>query len=216
MSGDVKRPYRSFVRDQQARLTRRAVIEAARELFVTGGYAATSIDDIAAAARVARATVYAIGGKPELLKLGYDTALAGDDEPVSMADRPEAARIAAEPDPVTGLHLYVDMSLGIGSRVGSVHVALRAAAGDDRVRKLYDEIQEGRAAATRRVVAFFVARGAPITRPDTAADILWMLVDPGLHHAFVHDRGWTEQQVGDWLHATVDQQLLDGGPANRR
>lgn len=149
------------------------------------GYATTSIDDIAAAAQVARATVDAIGGKPELLKRAYDSA----HEEVPMAQRPEAARIVAEPDPVAGLHLYVDMSLGIGARVGAVHVALRAAAGDERVRAIYDEIQDGRAAAARRVVDFFVARGAPIADPATAADVLWVLVDPGLHPAFVHDRG---------------------------
>lgn len=211
MSDAVKRPYRSDLREQQAARTRAAVVEAARAEFVTRGYAATSIDDIATAAGVARRTVYAVGGKPELLKLAYDTAIAGDHEEVAIADRPAVARMRAEPDPVAALHLYIDMCLGIGARVGPIHVALRAAAGDERVRALYDEIQDGRAAVARRVVAALAARGAPIPEQGPAADVLWLLVDPGLHHALVHERGWSDERMARWLHATAEQQVL--GPA---
>lgn len=208
MSGDVKRPYRSAMRDRQARETRRAVVEAARDLFVAHGYAATSIDDIAGAAQVARRTIYAVGGKPALLKLAYDTALAGDHEEIAVADRPGIQRIIAEPDPVAGLHMYVDHALAIGARAGSIHVAMRAAAGDEQVRELYDGYQERRADVARRVIAFLAGRGAPIRDPDTAADVLWLLIDPGLYHAFVHDRGWPAERMAAWLHATVAGQLL--------
>lgn len=208
MSDDVKRPYRSALRALQARETRRAVVEAARDLFVTHGYAATSVDDIADAAAVARRTIYAVGGKPELLKLAYDTALAGDHDEIAVADRPGIQRIIAEPDPVIGLHMYVDHSLAIGARTGPIHVAMRAAAGDERVRELYDGYQERRADAARRVIAFLTGRGAPIRDPDTAADVLWLLIDPGLHHAFVHDRGWSAERMAAWLHTTVAGQLF--------
>lgn len=43
-------------------------------------------------------------------------------------------------------------------------------------------------------------------RPEWCAPHL--LIDPGMHHAPVHERGRTEQQMADWLHATVAQQLL--------
>ncbi|WP_300009408.1 TetR family transcriptional regulator [Pseudonocardia sp.] len=199
------------MRERQAEQTRAAVVDAARSLFVDRGYAATSIDDIAATAQVARRTVYAIGGKPELLKLAYDTAIAGDHDEIAMADRPAAARIRDEADPVAALHLYLDMALGIQARVASIHVALRAAVGDERVRELYDHIQDSRAVVSRRVVDALVARGAPITQPATAGDLLWLLNDPGLYHALVHDRGWSEERMAAWLHATAEQQLLDDG-----
>lgn len=208
MSGDVKRPYRSVVRGRQAKETRRAVVEAARQLFVTRGYATTSIDDIAAGAQVARRTVYGVGGKPELLKLAYDTALAGDHEELPVADRPGIQRIITEPDPVVGMHLYVDHCLAIGERTGPIHVAMRAASGDQRVRALYDGYQDRRADVARRVIAFLAGRGAPIPDRDTAADVLWLLIDPGLHHALVHDRDWSAARIREWLHATVARQLL--------
>src|SRR5690348_15876004 len=94
----VKRHYATAVRAEQARVTRRAVVEAARELFVGQGWTATSIEQVAAAAGVSRATVFTVGGKPELLKLAYDTTFAGDDEDDAMADRSAMKELAAAPD----------------------------------------------------------------------------------------------------------------------
>ncbi len=49
--------------------TRQAIVGAARRLFSERGYLATKVDDIAALARVAPATVYAVsGGKQGLLR----------------------------------------------------------------------------------------------------------------------------------------------------
>src|SRR5450759_2513013 len=96
----VKRTYESRLRAGQARATRLALLEAAGRLFAERGYVATSIEEIAEAAGVSRATVFtSVGGKPALLKAAYDVALVGDDEPVSMPDRPDSLRSKAEPDP---------------------------------------------------------------------------------------------------------------------
>jgi AcrR family transcriptional regulator len=58
------------VREEQARRTRLAILDAARLLFTEQGYAATTIAQIAAAARVAVDTVYAsVGTKPVLMRL---------------------------------------------------------------------------------------------------------------------------------------------------
>ena len=84
------RPYRSTLRDEQARATQRRIVAAGHDLFVEQGYAPTTIDAIAAHAGVSRKTVFtSVGGKAAVLKLAWDWALAGDDEPVPMADRPD-------------------------------------------------------------------------------------------------------------------------------
>ena len=49
-------------REEYAQATRQAILDAARKLFAQRGYFATKVDDIAAEARVAPATVYAGGG----------------------------------------------------------------------------------------------------------------------------------------------------------
>ena len=54
MSEPVKsRTYRSSVREEQARRTRQAILDAARRLFAEQGYAATTIAQVAKAAGVA-------------------------------------------------------------------------------------------------------------------------------------------------------------------
>ena len=86
---EPKRRYQSRLRQDSTRRTRQAIVAAAGELFVANGYAATSLADIAVAAGVARPTVFAaFGSKPTLLRQVLDEALAGDDEPVPVADRP--------------------------------------------------------------------------------------------------------------------------------
>src|SRR5689334_18609086 len=62
-------------RAEYAEATRVAIATAARELFMQQGYFGTTVDDIAAAARVAPATVYAVGGgKQGLLKSVIESA----------------------------------------------------------------------------------------------------------------------------------------------
>lgn len=55
--------------------TRRAVLDAARELFLTRGYAGTSTDDLAARAKVSKATLYRHFGDKRLL---FTALLTGD------------------------------------------------------------------------------------------------------------------------------------------
>jgi AcrR family transcriptional regulator len=56
-------------RQEYALATRKAILDTARQLFRDKGFFATKVDDIAAAARVSPATVYAVsGGKHDLLQ----------------------------------------------------------------------------------------------------------------------------------------------------
>ncbi|MDT7554326.1 MAG: hypothetical protein QOI16_2862, partial [Pseudonocardiales bacterium] len=84
-----RRTYHSPVRAESARRTRQMIVAAARALFLERGYTAASLRDVAEMAGVARPTVAAaFGSKPALLRQILDEALAGDDEPVPVAERP--------------------------------------------------------------------------------------------------------------------------------
>src|SRR3954452_25023392 len=96
----VRRPYHSTLRADQARATRRAVVSAARDLFVELGWSRTTIDAVAARAGVSRKTVFtAVGGKAALLKLALDWALVGDDEPVALSGRQVISEMEQLTDP---------------------------------------------------------------------------------------------------------------------
>ncbi|MGD9991639.1 helix-turn-helix domain-containing protein, partial [Pseudonocardia sp.] len=82
-SSEPTRRYRSTVRRERARHTRAAVLDAAREEFLTTGYAATSMRAVAARAGVSVPTVEQLfGTKRALLAAVVDATTAGDDEPV--------------------------------------------------------------------------------------------------------------------------------------
>ncbi|HYT76088.1 MAG TPA: helix-turn-helix domain-containing protein, partial [Vicinamibacterales bacterium] len=107
----VKRSeYRSPLRDAQAKATRLRVIQSASRLFIERGYGATSIDEIAEAAGVGRATVFtAVGGKALLLRAAYDVALVGDDEPIPLPQRSWAQPVRLATTQAERLERYADV-----------------------------------------------------------------------------------------------------------
>src|SRR5690242_12905799 len=105
----VKRPYDASGRREQVRVRRRAVVLAARELFERNGFRATTIAAIASKAGVSGESVYGgFGSKAALATAVFDDAIAGDDEPVSVADRPAAQAMRDEPDVRRKIEMFVD------------------------------------------------------------------------------------------------------------
>ena len=69
-----KRPYDSSGRKAAAEATRRAILEAARRVFLARGYAGATMPAIAEEAGIALDTVYAaVGKKPALFRLLVET-----------------------------------------------------------------------------------------------------------------------------------------------
>ena len=209
----VKRKYRSALREGHASNTRTSIIEAAWRLFTEQGYAATSIDEIAAAAGVSRATVFtAVGGKPVLLKAAFDVSIVGDDAPVSLPERPSSLAIRAEKDPGVYLDRYAGLATEIGGRVAPIAEAVRGAAGADAdARELWATHLAQRRQGAANVVADLLSKRARL-RPDldaaSAADVVWVLNDPGLYHHLVLKRGWAPEKFRRWLAETLRSQLL--------
>src|SRR5271169_4687674 len=103
---DVKASAPQGRRQKQARQTRRRILAAAHELFTRQGYGATTIQQIADQADVAWQTVYSVfGTKAAVLSAVFDVAVAGDDEPVPVAERSfvQAIKEAADPRDKAGI-----------------------------------------------------------------------------------------------------------------
>ncbi len=209
----VKRRYRSPLRSAQAGQTRRAIIDAATLLFVRDGYGATSIEAIAEEAGVSRATVFtACGSKAALLKTAYDVALVGDDVDIPLPLRPQSIAIRAEPDPRRYLERYAGLIVELGGRVAAIYEAIRgAASADPDLRPVWDKIQGERRIGAAHVVADAASKGTlrPGLDPEAAADLVWVLVDPGLFHMLVKIRGWSPERYTKWLGAALRHELLE-------
>jgi AcrR family transcriptional regulator len=211
---DVKgrRPYRSAVREEGARRTRRAVVAAATELFTGRGYAATSLADVATAAGVARPTVFAaFGSKAALLRQVLDQAIAGDDEPVPVADRPWFRPVWDAQDAGAVLDAYAAVCTLIGRRAGRAFEAVRRAAdAAPEVAELWETLLANRVAGARMVIGQLVTVGAlrDGLTVERAVDVLWFFNDPAHHRSLVGHQGWPEAEFQGWLAGQMRAALL--------
>ncbi|MBV9282547.1 MAG: helix-turn-helix transcriptional regulator, partial [Chloroflexi bacterium] len=95
-----KRPYHSPRRQEQARRTRRQILEAARRLFAARGYAATTLPAIAREAGVSAPTVTAVfGTKSALLEALIQLVVRGDTDEAPVVERSWWRAMLEEPDP---------------------------------------------------------------------------------------------------------------------
>ena len=210
----VKRSYDSRLRDARAEATRLAIVAAAGRLFAERGYAATSIEEIAAAAGVGRATVFtAVGGKPELLKEAYRLAVRGPaNANTPLGQQARSRRISAEADAHKLLAGYAGVMVEVGRRLAPLYEAVRAAAHADReARELWQLITEERRTAATGIVRRLAERRALLHGLDRqrASDILWVLNDPALYQMLVTQRRWTQRRFRTWLTGTMHAQLLE-------
>lgn len=206
----MTRAYRSDLRAEQARATRRAVVGAARDLFVERGYDRTTLDAVAEAAGVSRRTVVnAVGGKAALLKLAWDEALVGDDEPVPMVDRPAVLAIRASADPVESYRLWAAMVADVTGRAVALHRVLVAAADvDPDAAELLARSERERLEGARAFAQHLASIDGLSVPEDRAADAFWALNASTLYRSLVLDRGWSVERFTTWLAA---QAAASGG-----
>ena len=212
-----RRGYRSALRDRQAAETRDAVLTAARELFLTRGYGATTIDQIAARAGVSKPTVFsAVGNKQAVMAALRTVALRGDDEAATVAEREPWRRVLAEPDPYRAVELEVAHLADLWSRWAELKEVLRGAAssGESALRELWTTGEQQRRIAAQRFVTALAKKGPlrdGLSRAS-AIDIVWAQTAPEHYHALVVERGWAQVRYERWLVDTLTHSLL---PASR-
>lgn len=209
---DVKRPYSSAVREEGARRTRAAVLDAAAALFVERGYHASSLADIAHAADVARPTVCAaFGSKAGLLEQVLDRALAGDDEPGLVAQRPWFGAVWEAVTPAAVLRAYAGVCTEIATRAAALFEVLHKAADDSPdAAALYAKTRADRHAGATMIVGRLVEMAALSNgaAAQSAVDVLWIYNDPHHFADLVLDRGWTVAAYTRWLEAQMRSALL--------
>jgi TetR/AcrR family transcriptional regulator of autoinduction and epiphytic fitness len=206
------RTYTSALRQEQARQTRRAILDAAARLFVDPGYAATRLTTVAAEAGVAVQTLYAVfGSKRQLLSELVDVTIAGDDAPVALPDRAFVAEIRALSGVRARLARFARHLCETHERQAQVMLALAAAATADADaaavwRKNLDDRQRGMTMFAADLATTGELR-EDLT-PDRIADILWLAQDVRNYDRLVRERGWTNQEFQNWYVDTVAGAIL--------
>lgn len=192
-----RRPYRSTIRRGEAP---RLICAAAHRLFSAKGYLATSIDQIAVEAGVARPTVFAaVGPKPAILKAVVDQAMAGDDAPVPIADRPWFREAIDESDPERSMRLHARNLCWMLQRVVPLLRALETAASvDEDAAALWVDVRRQRRTGTAGIAANLAAKATLRCDEQVLADMLFAL-PPDAYYRLVHEEGWPVEAFQDWL-----------------
>ena len=206
------RTYDSPRRREQARATRRGLLDAARALFIERGYVATTIGAIAARAGVSAETVYAtFKNKRSLLSEVIDVSMAGDDTPVPILERAWVQDLRDEPDPRRRLQILARNGRLILERVTPIYEVLRgAAAADPGVAPLWEVNKAQRFAGQSELVRILAARdrlreGLTVRM---AADVLFAIGSPETFRLLVVDRGWSADRFERWYADTLAHLLL--------
>ncbi|MCD0484780.1 TetR/AcrR family transcriptional regulator [Streptacidiphilus sp. ASG 303] len=193
-------------REEYAQATRRSILDAARRLFAAQGYFATKVEDVAAEARVAPATVYAVaGGKQGLLG---ELARTWVRHPAMQASE-DCGAVTDEPgDVVRGIAASSRRML---DEVGDLVRVVTAAAPHDpgaagQLALAQQALQDAFTAAGRRLGELGALR--PGVDDRHAADVLrFYLCYPSF--LTLHEQsGWSFDRAETWLAEQACRELL--------
>lgn len=192
------------------------MIEAACERFLERGWAGTTMRSIAQAAGVSVPTVeQQFGTKAELLRAAIDVAIAGDDEPVAVLDRPWVdAAVAAST--VGELMATIGPVLGAAQErsAGLVLAAFEGSTRDGALSELSAQLITQR----ERTAAWIVARVEAIAelradlRTAEAVDTVWLLMDPAVFDRLTRHRSWTTGAYQRWFATSLERLLVGSDP----
>lgn len=195
------------LRDEHAQLTRRRIAEAARRLFASGGYSATTLAEIAAEAGVAVQTVYAV----YVSKAGIMDALRE-----AVMAQPEARDLyrqaMAAPTAALCLDMFARSIRWRWEQSADVTRIFRdAGAADVRIREGLAATLEQRRQGIRALAERLGADLRPGVEVATAAAILDALTLAEVYAELVEVQGWTADAYEAWLVAILSRELLGVG-----
>jgi AcrR family transcriptional regulator len=208
---EVKRSYDASRRREQARARRLAVVLAARDLFERDGFRTTTIAAIAARAGVSQESVYkGFGTKAALAKAVFDIVIAGDDEPVPVAERPAMQAVRDEPDVQRKIAMFVDGLAQRQARSARVQILIRDGRHvDDALTPVWatlnDEGLVGMTMLGRHLLQTGQLReGIDL---DEVRDVLWNYLAIDTYERLVLARGWPLERYSRWLARAITSAL---------
>jgi AcrR family transcriptional regulator len=202
----ARRPYHSPARRRQAEQTRMRILAAARELFRSAGYAASTMEAIAASAQVSAKTVEAAFGSKRGVLAAVVDPLASSGPPRDLVDQVRAAE-----DPQHRIRLVAELTRrAYEASVPEFELMRGAAAVAPEVAAVAQQVEARRRANQVRLVTYLQEKGVlrKDLAPEEAADIVWALTSYDLYRALVNERHWPPGRYRDWLADTLADGLL--------
>ena len=193
-------------REEYAQATRQAIVDAARRLFSERGYFSTKVDDIAALARVAPATVYAVsGGKHGLLNALLE--ILGSAHIVAAT----LSRIEAMDDPAAIIRLVAKGCRRNREEFGDImRVLLTTAPHDEAVSQILQaataDCRQGFAPVAQRLSELGALRESMDAKQ--AVDLFWFYFGYAGFSTLHDENGWSYDRAEQWLAEEASRALL--------
>jgi len=193
--------------------TEQRLVASATTLFVERGYTATTLADVADHAQIAARTLYLhFPTKADLLLRCVGVAIAGDDEPIPLAERPALAEVADAPSLDERLQRMASFTAVLMERTGPLlDVAFQAAPYEPSIAAA---AQAGRD-ETRRVFGAFCQQLHDDDLLPPSTDVAWLTETATLvAHAETYlllrrTTGWDIDTYRAWL-TTTWRRLAEG------
>ncbi|WP_436757533.1 TetR/AcrR family transcriptional regulator [Streptosporangium sp. V21-05] len=201
-----RRRYDSLRRATQARETRVEIARAARRLFLSQGWAATTVREVAREAGVSVPTVYAAyGNKTGLTRALADAADLSADAP-RMLERLEASA----GDPGRQLAAMAAYDRRLFERAGDVIALVREAARTEP--ELAAAYRDGRGEGDRNRELVFSSWPDGVLRDGldvpSAVDVYAALCNIDVYTTLTVERGWSPDRVERWWSEALARELL--------
>jgi AcrR family transcriptional regulator len=195
-------------REEYAEATRQAILDSARKLFSERGYFSTRVDDIAAQARVAPATVYAVsGGKQGLLHTLVDLWST------APAIEKTLRGVEALADPRAVIRLTAQTCVSMRQEFGDIiHILLNTAPHDAETAQTLAAATEIYRKAILRIARHMARLGGlrKGVSVEEIADVLWFYFGYSALNTLVDENHWTWERAERWLADAAIRVLLAG------
>ncbi|MDQ4132913.1 MAG: TetR/AcrR family transcriptional regulator [Actinomycetota bacterium] len=189
------------------------MVDAALQLFVANGFAGTTIAAVAEAAGVSPPTVYAtFCSKAALLRATIDFALAGDPEPIAVADRPLGKWVYEAESAIELLGRYAVMMGELAERAAPIYMVLVAAADvEAELADLLADFEKQRLKASTMLAEAIRDRGGlPEGRSlAEARDTIWVCNAPELYVSLTSKRRWSNKRYASWARNTLIKLVVE-------
>jgi AcrR family transcriptional regulator len=209
-----RRPYFSAERAKRAAATRERLLDAAAATFARHGYEGATLESIAAKARVATPTLYAVFGSKASLARGLIARLKDE---ARVAER-FAALVAAKTG-LEKLRLSAEITVAYSRDGWAVLEALRSLPARERALvRVWREAEASRRRGQSTIVDALAADGSlrsGLSKAD-ALDVLFALSAHDTYRLYVKECGWSPERFEAWLYATTVQLLCTAATIKRR